>query len=52
MSTEKEDNLYATAIDRMITKRYTPLEKRYILGDLIKKGLSKIDALNFLKYML
>jgi hypothetical protein len=52
MSTEKEDNLYATAIDRMITKRYTPLEKRYILGDLIKKGLSKVDALDFLKFML
>ena len=52
MSTEKEDNLYNTAIDRMITKRYTPLEKRYILGDLIKKGLTKVDALNFLKQLI
>lgn len=52
MSTEKEDNLYYTAIDRMISKRYTPLEKRYILGDLIKKGLTKVDALNFLEQLM
>ena len=52
MSKEKEDNLYATAIDVVIGKRYSPLEKRYILNDLIKKGLEKREALNFLKHLL
>jgi hypothetical protein len=51
MSKEKEDNLYLTAIDRIISKKYSPLEKRYILNDLISKGLEKREALNFLKFL-
>ncbi len=51
MSKEIEDIYYATAIDTMIGKRYTLLQKRYILGDLIKKGLTTIEALDFLKYL-
>ena len=51
MSKKKEDNLYLTAIDVIISKRYSLLEKRYILNDLINKGLEKREALNFLKYL-
>ena len=51
MSKEKEHNLYSTAIDVIISKRYSLLEKRYILNDLINKGLEKREALNFLKYL-
>ena len=46
-----EDHLYQTAIDTMISKRYTIVQKRYILNDLICKGLKQSEALDFLRYI-
>lgn len=45
------DYLYETAINRIINKRYNILEKRYILGDLISKGLKLHEAINFYQYI-
>ena len=50
--TDEEETIYERSISAMCSKKHSPLEKRYILGDLIKKGLSKIEALNYLDFLL
>ena len=51
MNKDLDYKIEKTAIDTMCTKRYTRLQKRYILSDLINKGLSKIYALDFLSFL-
>ena len=46
------ETLYERSISAMCSKKHSPLEKRYILGDLIKKGLTRIEALNYLDFLL
>lgn len=43
------DGLYDTAIKWVISKRFTILEKRMILKNLMNKGLSTEDAIGFFK---
>jgi len=45
------DGLYETAIKWVINKRFTILEKRMILKNLINKGLSTEDAIGFFKFV-
>jgi len=45
------DGLYDTAIKWVINKRFTFLEKRMILKNLMNKGLSTEDAIVFFKFI-
>ena len=45
------DGLYDTAIKWVISKRFTILEKRMILKNLMNKGLSTEDAIGFFKFI-
>ncbi len=45
------DGLYDTAIKWVISNRFTILEKRRILKNLINKGLSTEDAISFFKFV-
>jgi len=45
------DGLYDTAIKWVISNRFTILEKRRILKNLINKGLSTEDAIGFFKFV-
>ena len=45
------DGLYETAIKWVISKRFTILEKRMILKNLINEGLSTEDAISFFKFV-
>lgn len=45
------DGLYDTAIKWVINKRFTILEKRMILKNLMNKGLSTEDAIGFFKFI-
>lgn len=45
------DGLYDTAIRWVIGKRFTILEKRMILKNLMNKGLSTEDAIDFFKFI-
>jgi hypothetical protein len=51
MYDNSEDGLYETAIKWVINKRFTILEKRKILKNLMNKGLSTEDAINFFKFV-
>jgi hypothetical protein len=45
------DGLYETAIKWVISNRFTILEKRMILKNLINKGMSTEDAISFFKFV-
>lgn len=45
------DGLYDTAIKWIISKRFTRLEKRMILKNLMNKGLSTEDAIGFFNFI-
>ena len=45
------DGLYDTAIKWVISKRFTILEKRRILKNLMNKGLSTENAISFFKFI-
>lgn len=46
------DGLYDTVIKWVISKRFTILEKRMILKNLMNKGLSTEDAIGFFKFII
>ena len=43
-----DETVYERAIELMYGRKYTPRQKRYILKDLLSKGLPTVDAVNFL----
>lgn len=51
VSYKQTDDLVDDAIDNLITRKYTILEKRFIINDLINRGLKLSDAIGFHKHI-
>ena len=47
--TSFDNDLFDVALNNLISRKYTIFQKRYILGDLIKKGLKLNQAIQFLR---